>query len=83
MPIINTTDTALSEAKRAPRTPPPLPAYLRVEAVIRHLQISKATVWRLAAAGKISTLKISKRVTLFSAQSIQDYLDECEKVGGK
>lgn len=83
MPIRNTTDTALSEAKRTSRTPPPLPAYLRVEAVVRHLQVSKATVWRLAAAGKINTLKISKRVTLFSTQSIQDYLDDCEKKGHK
>ena len=61
-------------------TTPPMMAYLRESQVLALLPISKSTLWRMVAAKKLKTLKISARVTLFSAQSLQEYLSECEKV---
>lgn len=57
----------------------PMMAYLRENQVLALLPISKSTLWRMVAAKKLKTLKISARVTLFSTQSLQEYLSACEK----
>jgi predicted DNA-binding transcriptional regulator AlpA len=49
--------------------------------VLQSLPISKSSLWRLVAADKLKVVRISKRMTLFSAQSVLDYLADCEKNG--
>lgn len=62
----------------SPQPSSPLPAYLRESQVLKSLPISKSSLWRLVAAEKLKVVRISKRMTLFSAQSVLDYLAECE-----
>lgn len=81
MPAINKSYRPKPEAPK--RTPPPLPAYLRENQVLQSLPISKSSLWRLVAAEKLKVIRISKRMTLFSAQSVLDYLAECETKGQK
>lgn len=63
--------------------PSPIPAFLREKQVLESLPISKSTLWRLVAAGKLEVLRISQRATLFKAQSVLDYLADCEQKGKK
>lgn len=65
----------------SPHPSNPLPAYLRESQVLKSLPISKSSLWRLVAADKLKVVRISKRMTLFSAQSVLDYLAECEAKG--
>ncbi|SDZ43316.1 hypothetical protein SAMN05518669_13515 [Variovorax sp. YR634] len=73
--------TLPTDSKQSPHIPLPLPAYLRESQVLQSLPISKSSLWRLVAADKLKVVRISKRMTLFSAQSVLDYLEECEKKG--
>lgn len=81
MPARNT--NLPTDSKQSLGTPPPLPAYLRENQVLQSLPISKSSLWRLVAADKLKVVRISKRMTLFSAQSVLDYLADCEKKGRK
>ena len=47
---------------------------VRLPVTVTVTQSSPATVWRLAAAGKLKTVKVSSRVTLFNVGSIRDLL---------
>ena len=81
MPTKNT--SLPTESTLTARTPPTLPAYLRENQVLQRLPISKSSLWRLVAADKLKVVRISKRMTLFSVQSVLDYLADCEKKGSK
>ena len=83
MAIKNTTDPALSTPKSNSRIPQPLPRFMRESEVLQHLRVSKSTVWRLVAADKLKVLRISKRVTLFCSESIENYLADCKDGGAK
>lgn len=52
----------------------PADAGVRLPTTKALLDCSAATIWRLAAAGKLKTLKPSPRVTLFQVGSIRALL---------
>jgi hypothetical protein len=49
-------------------------AGVRLPLVCKLMSCSAPTVWRMAAAGTLATVKVSKRVTLFNAGSLRKVL---------
>jgi len=54
--------------------------YLRPKHAAEFLGISQATFWRLVSSGKITTKKISQRVTICSVQDLEDYVNSSNGV---
>ncbi len=53
---------------------PPL-VYLRPKSAAEYLDISIATFWRLVAAGKIPTAKVSSRATVCKREDLDALID--------
>jgi len=51
----------------------------RVSTVAEKLDISRATIYRLASAGKLKLVKISTRASGITAESLHKYMSECSQ----
>jgi excisionase family DNA binding protein len=51
----------------------------RVSTAAAKLDISRATIYRLAAAGKLRLIKVSTRASGITAESLNKYVNDCGK----
>jgi len=53
-----------------------MPVNLRAKEVAKYLGIGESTVWLYVKQGKLKTIKLSARVTIFRKEAIDDFIAE-------
>jgi len=52
--------------------------YMRAKEVSKYLGIGLSTVWFMAKQGKLHAIKLTERVTVFSKDEIDDFIESAK-----
>ena len=60
---------------------PPVPTYLTVHEVAARLRVSRMTIYRLASAGEIASIRVGRSIRI-PESAANEYLRDAEYVAG-